>query len=347
MPEQRTIAIDDLKIRLRRELQRPVRRGEERHSHLKLRQLEVFREAANQRSFSAAAKRLGVSRAYVSEAITKLEQDLGDQIILFDRDTGGAELTPAGYILTKRAERLLSAETEAITALGGAAQDKPRGAPNAPHAENHHLKLRQLEILVEASQHRNLSSAARALGISTAYASEAIASLEHALGGVRLFERDTEGSTITQAGRLLAARGRQLLVDEEATVDAVASASNGQTLDGSVSARHHQNVRDILAAVEFIGEHAPPGNGLRVSATLAESLTNILPELGPRGAAVERVVLILDVMQASVTHDDGLKAMLEASGRASEVFRQHHAASEQRQAEEAKRTATHRSRRSR
>src|SRR6201992_3542242 len=89
------------------------KKGDERERHLKLRQVEVFARAAFLGNLGAAAKELGVSPAYISEAITSLERDLGDGVVLFDRNPAGSKLTRTGEIFAEKAGRLLSAEEAA------------------------------------------------------------------------------------------------------------------------------------------------------------------------------------------------------------------------------------------
>jgi LysR family cyn operon transcriptional activator len=84
--------------------------GKERQGHLKLRQIEVFLEAAKHENFGAASKAIGVSPAYISDAIASLERDLGEGVLLFERDTGGSTLTLAGRFLVERGARLIGEE---------------------------------------------------------------------------------------------------------------------------------------------------------------------------------------------------------------------------------------------
>lgn len=75
-------------------------------------ELKVFLAVANERSFSRAAAKLFRTQPAISQAIRKLERDLGEQ--LFDRRTG--ELTRAGEVLQERAVRVvqLADEAEAV-----------------------------------------------------------------------------------------------------------------------------------------------------------------------------------------------------------------------------------------
>lgn len=69
--------------------------------------LQAFAQAVALGSFSAAARRLGKSQSTVSEAIARLEIDLG--VTLFDRSGRQPRLTEAGQVLLCRVEQVLAA----------------------------------------------------------------------------------------------------------------------------------------------------------------------------------------------------------------------------------------------
>ena len=69
--------------------------------------LDAFAQTAALGSFSAAARKLGKSQSTVSEAVARLEIDLG--LALFDRSGRQPQLTAAGRTLLIRVEELLNA----------------------------------------------------------------------------------------------------------------------------------------------------------------------------------------------------------------------------------------------
>jgi DNA-binding transcriptional LysR family regulator len=79
-------------------------------------QLETFLAVAEERSFSRAATRLHRTQPAVSQAIAKLEGELGE--VLFERSSRDGTLTDAGEVLREYAAKLLNLRTEAATALG-------------------------------------------------------------------------------------------------------------------------------------------------------------------------------------------------------------------------------------
>src|SRR5512132_4625163 len=64
-------------------------------------QLQAFLAVARQKSFSAAARELGVSRAAVSQAVRQLEEQL--RVVLLNRTTRSVSLTDAGRRLVEEA----------------------------------------------------------------------------------------------------------------------------------------------------------------------------------------------------------------------------------------------------
>lgn len=68
-------------------------------------ELRVFLSVASERSFSKAASRLHRTQAAVSQAVKRLEEDLGERLI--DRSTRDGRLTEAGRVLRDHAERLM------------------------------------------------------------------------------------------------------------------------------------------------------------------------------------------------------------------------------------------------
>jgi DNA-binding transcriptional LysR family regulator len=77
--------------------------------------METFLAVAEERSFSRAAARLHRTQPAVSQAIAKLEGELGE--VLFDRSSRDGTLTDAGEVLREYAAKLLNLRNEAAGAL--------------------------------------------------------------------------------------------------------------------------------------------------------------------------------------------------------------------------------------
>ena len=82
--------------------------------------LEAFAQTVASGSFSAAARRLGKSQSTVSEAISRLEIDLG--LELFDRSSKHPVLTEAGRAMLGRIEDVLAASDKLRRAAGRLAE---------------------------------------------------------------------------------------------------------------------------------------------------------------------------------------------------------------------------------
>ena len=82
---------------------------------MQLQDLKAFVTVAEERSFSVAARKLHRTQPAVSQAIRRVEEDLGDR--LFDRSSRNGTLTEAGVLLLEHARRLLRMADEAQAAV--------------------------------------------------------------------------------------------------------------------------------------------------------------------------------------------------------------------------------------
>lgn len=82
---------------------------------MQLSELHVFLVVATERSFSRAANKLQRTQPAVSQAIKRLEGDVGEK--LFDRSSKNGQLTEAGNILLGYAQRLKRLKEEAENAV--------------------------------------------------------------------------------------------------------------------------------------------------------------------------------------------------------------------------------------
>src|SRR5687767_8661361 len=82
---------------------------------MELGELKVFVTVATEHSFSRAAIKLCRTQPAVSQAVRRLEEDLGE--LLFDRSTKSAKLTPAGDALLPEAIQLLRMADEAVATV--------------------------------------------------------------------------------------------------------------------------------------------------------------------------------------------------------------------------------------
>ncbi|MEE8165899.1 MAG: LysR family transcriptional regulator, partial [Myxococcota bacterium] len=85
----------------------------------------VFSRVVEEGSFSAAARKLGLSKASVSREISALEQRLGAQLLR--RTTRRMSLTEVGDVFHERCQRVVEAAKDAEFSVSQL-QDAPRGA---------------------------------------------------------------------------------------------------------------------------------------------------------------------------------------------------------------------------
>src|ERR1700758_1831410 len=86
--------------------------------------LAMFAKVAEERSFAAAARAMGVSVATVSRGVTRLEQQLGGR--LFNRTSRRLALTDYGRRLAERATKIY-AEAEEAEDFARESSSRPRG----------------------------------------------------------------------------------------------------------------------------------------------------------------------------------------------------------------------------
>src|SRR5882672_3268055 len=84
----------------------------------------MFAKVAEERSFAAAARNIGVSVATVSRAVTRLEERLGGR--LFNRTSRRLALTDYGHMLAERATKIY-AEAEEAEDFARETSSRPRG----------------------------------------------------------------------------------------------------------------------------------------------------------------------------------------------------------------------------
>ncbi|MBZ5524198.1 MAG: LysR family transcriptional regulator [Acidobacteriia bacterium] len=78
-------------------------------------QLETFMAVAETRSFSLAAQKMHRTQPAISQAVRKLEDEIGEPLL--DRSSRNGNLTAAGELLFEYAEKLLNLRAEAHSAL--------------------------------------------------------------------------------------------------------------------------------------------------------------------------------------------------------------------------------------
>ena len=94
------------------------------HAFLTPARLEAFIAAAEEGTFSAAARRLGISQPALSQTVTALERQLGVQLLV--RSSTGVETTEAGITLLAQARAILVRHDQMVRTVTAAAADSTR-----------------------------------------------------------------------------------------------------------------------------------------------------------------------------------------------------------------------------
>jgi DNA-binding transcriptional LysR family regulator len=89
-----------------------------------LQRMALFARVVEEKSFSGAARRLGLSKSVVSKQITQLERSMGARLL--NRTTRALSVTEAGEILYQHCSRIVDELEEAKLAVGRL-QTVPRG----------------------------------------------------------------------------------------------------------------------------------------------------------------------------------------------------------------------------
>src|SRR5690349_4812792 len=89
-----------------------------------LQRMAIFARVVEEKSFSGAARRLGLSKSLVSKQITQLERSVGARLL--NRTTRALSVTEAGAILYEHCSRIVEEMEEAKAAVGRL-QTVPRG----------------------------------------------------------------------------------------------------------------------------------------------------------------------------------------------------------------------------
>jgi LysR family transcriptional regulator, regulator for genes of the gallate degradation pathway len=186
-----------------------------------LRQLLVFETVAHTENVSRAAAAIHVSQPAVTQAIARLEHEVGAP--LFSRRNTGCYLTEAGEILQRRTARLFAQLDQALTELGFGIL---RAGPSEFRSVERKLSRPQMRALLAIAQNGSFAAAARALAMSEPSVHRAARELERVLRRP-LFHRTAHGVTATKPAAELARRMRLAVQEIERAVEEI-EASRGR-----------------------------------------------------------------------------------------------------------------------
>lgn len=196
-----------------------------------IRHLRAFREVAQSRSISKASAEVHLSQPAITQAIAKLEEQLG--VSLFERRSDGMLPTEAGSLFLARVER-------ALALLRGGAREAVRlGAKKGGKGFSDFDRLlttAQLRALVAVSKAANFSLAARAVGLSQPTLHRAARDLER-LSGLALFLRNSQGIRLSPSADALAKAVKLAFAELEqgySEIDAMLGLDSGRIVVGTL-----------------------------------------------------------------------------------------------------------------
>lgn len=165
-----------------------------------LRHLRVFEMVAQFESVRKAADAIHLTQPAVTQAIAKLEAQVGTA--LFERRSSGTYLTPAGAILTARIGRMFEQIEDALTNAG-----VPGGSRQPVSSIAERITRPQIRALAAIANGHVIDEAQKA-GVSQAALYHAARELERCLGQ-SLLRHGVDGLSTTEEGGDLA---RKLLI---------------------------------------------------------------------------------------------------------------------------------------
>jgi LysR family transcriptional regulator, regulator for genes of the gallate degradation pathway len=205
-----------------------------------LRHLAAFLEVALRRNISQASEHIHLSQPAITQAIAKLERDLG--VELFERGPSGMEPTEPAKLYAARVKRALAfLQTGARETLRLAAKKRSGGFANFDRL----LTVAQLRALAAVSKSGNFSLAAREMRISQPSLHRAARDLER-LCGVKLFEKSRKGIELTEPAEALALNARL----------AFAELRQGSAETGEWSGRDHGYI--VIGCLPLARTHVLP-----------------------------------------------------------------------------------------
>jgi DNA-binding transcriptional LysR family regulator len=181
-----------------------------------LRHLRAVEAVARFGSVSQAAAHIHVSQPAVTQAIAKIESQLGTE--LFERRATGTYPTEAGKIILRRIERFFARLETAVAEFYRAS-----GEPPQKRAVEQIITGTQIRSMIATADSIALAETARAMRVSVISLRRSVRELERALG-CSLFTRTAAGLETTAAGAELARKCALAVREIEYGIEEVESA---------------------------------------------------------------------------------------------------------------------------
>jgi DNA-binding transcriptional LysR family regulator len=262
-------------------------------------QLETFLAVAEERSFSRAAARLHRTQPAVSQAVAKLEAELGETLL--ERSSRDGTLTDAGEVLREYALKLLNLRTEATGALTEL-RELHRGRLNL--AANEYTCLYLLPLLDEYRRQNPHIKVAVQRTLASRIPDEV---LNHAVEiGVLSFKPD-DAQVVNPRHPL--ARSEEVSIRQLGAQNFIAhNVPSPQRQKVIQTFRRHKTPLQMgveLPSLEAIKRFVEMGNGVALVPTLTvqtELAAGTLVRVAVRELQIERKLRLVYRRQASLSH---------------------------------------------
>lgn len=192
-------------------------------NRINFRHLRAFCEVAVLGSISGAAHRVHLSQPAVTQAVAKLEAQVG--VALFERTTEGLLLTEPGDLFRLRAERAIQHIEEGTRPAVRRGQKQAGGSGGGFERR---ITAAQLRALLAVAKTGSFSRAARLIGMSQSALYRMARSLEKD-AGVDLFEVVSRGVVLTRAADRLARHAALAFEELEQALEDIAAWSGRDT----------------------------------------------------------------------------------------------------------------------
>ncbi|MHB8284071.1 MAG: LysR family transcriptional regulator [Caulobacteraceae bacterium] len=189
-----------------------------RAAAISFRQLKLFESIGRLKSVRRASEECALSQPAVTQALAKLEQQVGAQLV--DRRARGSYLNEAGEKFYARVARFFDQAEQALIELG------VPGGPNAIEVVAKRLSRSQMRALIAIVEAGSFAGGADALGLSHASLQRAARDLE---GNLRkpIFYRTASGTMVTPAGYELGRKMKLAAQEIEWGIRELEAASGG------------------------------------------------------------------------------------------------------------------------
>jgi DNA-binding transcriptional LysR family regulator len=219
--------------------------AELRAASISFRQLRLFDSVARLQSFRRASEECNLSQPAVTQALAKLEQQVG--VELLERRANGSYLNELGRIMHRRVSRFVEQIEHALVELG-----TPGGQAAVFARRLSRSKVRSLIALIES---KCLRAAAESLGLSPAALQRVAHDLERCLQK-QLYHHDSGGMIVTQAAREFGRKIKLATQEVEwgiAEIDAVRGSSSSKIVVGAMLGGGSVLLASVLN--EFVTAH--------------------------------------------------------------------------------------------